>query len=365
MEIRLSPLRKGQQIIGARVTTRNIADRGREAENGRGVEDRYRNLVENGIDWVWEVNERNVYTYASASVRDILGYEPREVLGKSIFDLVPMVEVSRITKTLGAAISTRQPLKMVQMNNLRKDGRSVTLETAGVPIVNAAGRFSGYQGTHRDITGRVQTDRRFGDEVVKVEKTVEGIIEAMTLTVEVRDPYTAGHQKRVSQLGSAIVREMHNARARVPDLDKTVRMAGLLHDLGKIFIPTEILTKPGQLTQDELAAIKNHPKAGYDILKKIEFPWAIADVVLQHHERLDGSGYPSGLKGDDIRIEARIVGVADVVEAMVHPRSYRPALVLDDALREIAKRKGILYDQDAVEGCLAAFLDRGFKFQPE
>ena len=365
MEIHLSPLRKGQQIIGARVTTRNIADRGREAENGRGVEDRYRNLVENGIDWVWEVNERNVYTYVSASVRDILGYEPREVLGKSIFDLVPMVEVSRVTKTLGAAISTRQPLKMVQMNNLRKDGRSVTLETAGVPIVNAAGRFSGYQGTHRDITGRVQTDRRFGDEVVKVEKTVEGIIEAMTLTVEVRDPYTAGHQKRVSQLGSAIVREMHNARARVPDLDKTVRMAGLLHDLGKIFIPTEILTKPGQLTQDELAAIKNHPKAGYDILKKIEFPWAIADVVLQHHERLDGSGYPSGLKGDDIRIEARIVGVADVVEAMVHPRSYRPALVLDNALREIAKRKGILYDQDAVEGCLAAFLDRGFKFQPE
>jgi PAS domain S-box-containing protein/putative nucleotidyltransferase with HDIG domain len=365
IEIHLSPLKKGDQIIGACVITRSTPDLRMESEAEHANGDRFRNLAENSIDWVWEANEKGVYTDVSARVRDILGYEPREVLGKTIFDLVPMKEVSRVTKTFATAMSARQPLKLVQMNNLRKDGRLVTLETTAVPIVDGEGRFAGYQGIHRDITGREQTDQRFAEDLVKLERTVAGIIQALTLMVEVRDPYTAGHQKRVAQLGCAIVREMPNARARIPELDKVIRIAGLLHDLGKVFTPIEILTKPGQLTPDEFAAIKNHPKAGYEVLKNIEFPWPIADVALQHHERLNGSGYPSGLKYDDIRIEARIIGVADVVEAMVHPRSYRPALGLDNALREIAKSKGILYDTDVVEACLAAFLDRGFKFQPE
>lgn len=365
MEIHLSPLKKGDQIVGACVTTRSPTDQKMEsgAEHAKG--DRFRNLAENSIDWVWETNEKGVYTDVSARVRDILGYEPREVLGKTILDLVPMKEMSRVTKTFSAVMSARQPLKLLQMNNLRKDGRLVTLETTAVPIVDGQGRFSGYQGIHRDITGREQTDQRFAQDLVKLERTVDGIIQALTLMVEMRDPYTAGHQKRVAQLGSAIVKEMPNARAHIPELDKTIRVAGLLHDLGKVFIPIEILTKPGQLTPDEFATVKNHPKAGYEILKNIEFPWPIADVALQHHERLNGSGYPSGLKGDDIRIEARIIGVADVVEAMFYPRSYRPALGLDNALREIAKSKGILYDTDVVEACLSAFLDRGFKFQPE
>jgi PAS domain S-box-containing protein len=334
-----------------------------EPEHAKG--DRFRNLAENSIDWVWETNEKGVYTDVSARVRDILGYEPREVLGKTISDLVPMKDVSRVTKTFSAAMSARQPLKLVQMSNLRKDGRLVTLETTAVPIVDGQGRFSGYQGIHRDITGREQTDQRFAQDLVKLERTVDGILQALTLMVEMRDPHTAGHQKRVAQLGSAIVKEMPNARARIPELDKTIRMAGLLHDLGKVFIPIEILTKPDQLTPDEFATVKNHPRAGYEVLKNIEFPWPIADVALQHHERLDGSGYPSGLEGDDIRTEARIVAVADVVEAMVYPRSYRPALGLDNALREIAESKGTLYDTEVVEACLSAFLDRGFKFQTE
>jgi PAS domain S-box-containing protein len=366
MEIHLAPLKNGEQIIGACFMARSTTDQKSESEAEPSGGDRFRNIVENSVDWLWEVNEKGVYTYVNARVRDILGYEPREVLGKTIFDLVPMKDVSRVTKTFATTMSARQPLKLVQMNNLRKDGGLVVLETTAAPILDAEGRLSGYQGIHRDITGREQkTDQRFAEDMVKLEKTVGGIIQGMTLLVEVRDPYTAGHQKRVAQLGCAIVKEMSDARTRVADLDRTIRVAGLLHDLGKIFIPIEILTKPGQLTQDEFVAIKNHPKAGYDILKNIEFPWPIADVVLQHHERMNGSGYPSGLKGDDIRPEARIVAVADVVEAMVYPRSYRPALGLDNALREIAKSKGTLYDADVVEACLSAFLDRGFKFQPE
>jgi PAS domain S-box-containing protein len=365
MEIHLSPLKKGDQTIGACVITRSMPNQGMESEAEHAKGDRFRKLAENSIDWLWETNEKGVYTDVSASVRDILGYEPREVLGKTISDLVPMKEVSRVTKTFSTTMSARQPLKLVQLNNIRKDGRLVTLETTAVPIVDGQGRFSGYQGIHRDITGRDQADQRFAQDLVKLEKTVDGILQALTLMVEVRDPYTAGHQRRVAQLGSAIVKEMPNARARIPELDKTIRIAGLLHDLGKVFIPIEILTKPSQLTPDEFAAIKNHPKAGYEVLKNIEFPWPIADVALQHHERLNGSGYPSGLKYDDIRIEARIVAVADVVEAMVYPRSYRPALGLDNALREIAKSKGTLYDTDVAEACLSAFLDRGFKFQTE
>jgi len=365
VEIHLSPLKKGDQIIGACVTTRSPPDQRVKNEPEHAKGDRFRNLAENSIDWVWETNEKGVYTDVSARVRDILGYEPREVLGKTIFDLVPMKEVGRVTKIFSTAMSARQPLKLVQMSNLRKDGRLVTLETTAAPIVDGEGRFSGYQGIHRDITRREQTDQRFAEDLVKLERTVGGILQALTLMVEVRDPYTAGHQKRVAQLGSAIVKEMPNARARIPELDKTIRVAGLLHDLGKVFIPIEILTKPDQLTPDEFATVKNHPRAGYEVLKNIEFPWPIADVALQHHERLDGSGYPSGLKGDDIRTEARIVAVADVVEAMVYPRSYRPALGLDNALREIAKSKGTLYDTEVVEACLSAFLDRGFKFQTE
>jgi PAS domain S-box-containing protein len=364
-EIHMSPLKKNEQIIGACVTTRSTPDQRTDSKTEHASGHRFRNLAENSIDWIWEANEKGVYTDVSAGVRDILGYEPREVLGKTIFDLVPMNEVSRVTKTLSIAMSARQPLKLVQMNNLGKDGRLVTLETTAVPIVDGQGRFAGYQGIHRNISGREQTDQRFAGDLVKLERTVGGIIQALTMMVEVRDPYTAGHQRRVAQLGGAIVKDMPNARALIPELDKIIRIAGLLHDLGKVFIPIEILTKPGQLTPDEFATIKNHPKAGYEVLKNIEFPWPIADVALQHHERLNGSGYPSGLKGDDIRIEARIIGVADVVEAMVHPRSYRPALGLDNALREIAKSKGILYDKDVVEACLSAFLDRGFKFQPE
>lgn len=364
-EIHLAPLKRGNQIVGARITTRSLPDQRMKSGAEHAKADRFRNLAENSIDWVWETNEKGVYTDVSASVKDILGYEPREVLGRTISDLVPMKEVSRVTKALSTAMSARQPLKLVQMDNLRKDGRLVTLETTAVPIIDGQGRFSGYQGIHRDITGREQTDQRFAGDLVKLERTVEGIIQALTLMVEIRDPYTAGHQKRVAQLGSAIVKEMPNARALIPELDKIIRIAGLLHDLGKVFIPIEILTKPSQLTPDEFATVKNHPKRGYEVLKNIEFPWPIADVALQHHERLNGSGYPSGLKGDDIRIEARIVAVADVVEAMVYPRSYRPALGLDNALREIAKSKGTLYDTDVAEACLSAFLDRGFKFQTE
>jgi putative nucleotidyltransferase with HDIG domain len=162
----------------------------------------------------------------------------------------------------------------------------------------------------------------------------------------------------VTKLAYAISREMGLPNDQI----QRVRIAGLLHDLGKIFIPTEILSKPGQLSEVEFAIIKSHPQAGYEILKNIEFPWPIADIVIQHHERLNGSGYPAGLKDEEIVMEARILTVADVVEAMSSHRPYRPALGLDKALKEIVNNKGVFYDANVVEACMRVFSGGAFKF---
>ena len=191
----------------------------------------------------------------------------------------------------------------------------------------------------------------------KLQEALEGSIHAMASAVETRDPYTAGHQHRVAQLANAIAREMGLSEESI----KGVHMAGVIHDVGKISIPAEILSKPGSITEIEFALIKTHPQVGYDILKNIAFPWPLVEMVLQHHERVDGSGYPSGLAKDAILLEARILGVADVVEAMASHRPYRPALGIEKALAEIADKQGLLYDPEVVKACLRLFQKKGFQ----
>jgi putative nucleotidyltransferase with HDIG domain len=186
-----------------------------------------------------------------------------------------------------------------------------------------------------------------------------GIIQVLSVTTEKRDPYTAGHQKRVADLARAIGQEMGLAVERVEGL----RLAGTIHDIGKISIPAEILSKPTRLTKIEFNLIQVHPQVGYDILQNIDFSWPIAKMILQHHERMNGSGYPQGLKGENILLEARILAVSDVVEAMASYRPYRPALGIEAALEEIEKNKGVLYDPDVVSACLALFREKGFEFK--
>lgn len=188
---------------------------------------------------------------------------------------------------------------------------------------------------------------------------MEGTVNAMALTVECRDPYTAGHQRRTTVLACAIAKEMGLSKEAIDG----IQMAGIIHDIGKIAIPAEILSKPTRLTDIEFSLMKTHTKVGYDILKGIEFPWPVAQIVLQHHERMDGSGYPSGLSGQEILVEARILGVADTVEAMASHRPYRPALGIDKALAEISQNRDILYDPDVVDACLRLFKEKGFKLE--
>ncbi len=210
-----------------------------------------------------------------------------------------------------------------------------------------------------EVTERKRAEQELNDSYYKLKKAMEETINAFISAVEIRDPYTAGHQLRVATLSRAIASEMGFDTEKL----NAIRIAAILHDIGKIYIPNEILTKPDKLTETEYSVVKNHPLAGYDILKTIDFQMPVAQIVYQHHERLDGSGYPLGLSGNEIMMEARIVNVADVVDAMISQRPYRPSQGIDDALAEITNNAGIFYDPEVVKCCATLFNEKGFQFE--
>jgi HD-GYP domain-containing protein (c-di-GMP phosphodiesterase class II) len=210
----------------------------------------------------------------------------------------------------------------------------------------------------REVDHRRNVQRELQQSLDHLKKIIGGSVMAIAMTVEKRDPYTYGHQQRVAELAGAIGREIGLSADQVEGL----AIASAIHDIGKISLPAEILTKPSHLNSLEMSLIKAHSQAGYDILKSVEFPWPVAQIVLQHHERLNGTGYPQGLSGEGILKEARIVGVADVVETMSSHRPYRPSMGLDKALEEISAKKGILYDPDAVDACLTLIEEKHFEF---
>jgi putative nucleotidyltransferase with HDIG domain len=201
---------------------------------------------------------------------------------------------------------------------------------------------------------RARRDRE--ESTRRLQVAMETTIQALASTVELRDPYTAGHQQRVGKLAAAIARELGLSEHRSHGL----YLAGVVHDIGKIQVPAELLSRPGRLTEIEYGLVKTHVRAGYEILRSVDFPWPIANTVYQHHERLDGSGYPNGLKGDEILLEARILAVSDVVEATSSHRPYRPALGIEAALAEIESGRGRLYDPQAVDACLKLFKEKGY-----
>jgi len=237
------------------------------------------------------------------------------------------------------------------------DGRSYELLSA--PLPNPDGKVDKAIEVIRDITELKRAEEKLKQSYNKLKKTFWQIVRTLSTITKVKDPYTAGHQQRVTKLACAIATEMGLPDERI----EGIYIAGLLHDIGKIAIPAEILNKLTDLTEAESNLVKTHPEVGYDILKNIEFSEPIAQIVLQHHEMMDGSGYPQGLKGKEILLEARILAVADVVEAISSHRPYRPALGLDKALEEIAQNKGTLYDPKVVDTCLKLFTEKGFRFE--
>ena len=289
---------------------------------------------------------------------ELFGYSLKEIKGKNINSGIihPPDKIEE-----GKDIDNKALLKgYIDFETIRKkkDGTLFPVFMSGSPVI-VDGKPRGIIGMFVDITERKKIEEQLKESFKKLKKTMEDSIEAISLVTEARDAYTAGHQRRVSTLAVAIAEEMGFPQDRV----EGIKIAALIHDVGKINLPAEILSNPGKLSEIEFNLIKNHSQIGYDILKKIDFLWPVAEIVLQHHEKVNGSGYPRGLKGDEILLEAKIICVADVVEAMSSHRPYRPALGIDKALEEISQNRGILYDSEVVDICLKLFKEKGFKFE--
>jgi PAS domain S-box-containing protein len=304
--------------------------------------------------------------YFSPSVTRLLGYSVEEAMTGTVETRLTGASLEAVTDTLARTLALEQKAPgrisgegTLELEFKRKDGSIVWADTTVSFLRDPGGRPVEILGVLRDISERKKAEEGLHRSLEVLERTIEGTVQAIASTVETKDRYTAGHQRRVSQLACTIAREMGLSSDRM----RTIRTAGLLHDLGKISLPAEILSKPGDLTELEFAVIKTHPQAAYDILKNIESFGEIAEVVLQHHERMNGSGYPFGLHGEEILLETRILAVSDVIEAMSSHRPYRPALGLDKALEEIRQNSGTLYDPDVVSTSLRVFTEKGFKFE--
>ncbi|MFI5024699.1 MAG: PAS domain S-box protein, partial [Alphaproteobacteria bacterium] len=296
-------------------------------------EAKFRGLVEQSLVGIHIIDGTNVL-YTNPRGAEIFGYEVRELTGLSLKALVADEDWPAIERETRRLISGDVPVAKWEFRGRRKDGREVTVGAQG--MLTTTGGKQSIIGVLQDITEKKQAEEQIKRYIAELENALMSTVEmAMTLG-EMRDPYTVGHERRVAGIAAAIGAEL----GFDGDRQEGLRVAGYLHDIGKITIPTEILSKPGKLAAAEFALVKGHPQASYDIVKNVEFPWPVAQVALQHHERIDGSGYPQGLKGEAILFEARIMAVADVIEAMASHRPYRPGLGIDKALAEIERGRG-------------------------
>ena len=357
LEIRTVPVKvKGKTVVLG--IARDITEKKKAEEMLRASERKYRILAENIADILIQIDLQGNLLYISKSFETKTGYLQQEVQGKNIKDfLTPesyKIAMQRIKKWKEGA----KKLPPYEIQVIGKGGRIIPFEINTSPLIEED-KLKAVQVIARDITERKQAEKQLRESYERLERLLQGIISALVSIVEIRDPYTAGHQKRVAKLSLAIAKEMGLEEERI----NTLELAAIIHDIGKVDVPFEILSKPGRLNEAEFTIVKSHSLIGYSILKEIDFPWPIADIILQHHERLDGSGYPQGLKDDEILLEARILAVADVVEAMSSHRPYREAPGLDEALREISKNKGILYDPQVVDACIRLFTRKNFKFE--
>jgi len=322
------------------------------------AEELYRDLVERAGIAILIDDRKGTVKYANRRFAEIFGYSQDEIKKLSIRSVVHPDDLEKVMKYHSGRIKGKKVPSRYEFKGIRKDGSAIYLEVSAVPL-KEEGRIIGTRAYLWDITERKKAEREIQETMEKLRRNLNATINAIALTVEARDPFTSGHQRRVADLARAIATEMGLSK----DSIEAIRTAGVIHDLGKICVPADILSKPAKLNELEFSLIKAHPKVGYDILKEIDFPWPVAEIVYQHHERWNGSGYPRSLADDEILLEARILAVADVVEAMSSHRPYRPALGIKEALKEIEKNKGILYDPEAVNACLRLFSKKKFSFE--
>ncbi len=347
----------------------------------RDSERRYATTIRCIADCVIVTDTDMKITLMNPAAQSVTGWKQEEAVGKKLDEVCKLVEEKALIAVESPMVKAIQERVVMNLTApvllITKNGDKVPVEDSAAPMINEKGELTGAVMVFRDITWRKEAEEaikmafnsleaRVQEQTAELRtsfdmlgRAMEGTIQALATMVEARDRYTAGHQVRVADLACMIARQMGVTESRIP----IIRIAALIHDVGKVCVPTEILNKPAPLSPIEFEIVKQHPKAAYDVLSKIEFPWAIADIVLQHHERLDGSGYPSGLRGDQIHLEAQIIGVADVVEAMSSHRPYRAAVGTEQGLEEISKGKGTRFNPAIVDACVHVFHQGEFRFK--
>ncbi len=328
----------------------------------------YQLVVGNVADLILviDLNNPDFFAYISPSVTELLGYSINEALSSRVNDIFTAASFSVSQRALtdeiahlhnGSPKTARS--RILELELLHKNGSVIPVEVKFTYLHGLDGKLAEVLAVARDISERKTAEQEVKRGTDRLLKAMEDTMQALARVVEMRDPYTAGHQKRVTELACAIAVNMGLSHDSITGL----RLAGLIHDIGKIHVPAEILTTPNALSEAEYAIIRTHPELGYEILKPIDLPWPVAEIVHQHHERIDGSGYPQMLKNGNLLLESKILAVADVVEAIASHRPYRPALGIDYALDEISKNSHRLYDSQVVDCCLVLFREQAFAFQ--
>ena len=341
-----------RKMIG---TISDITERKQAELNLRVAEEQFRGLVEQSIAGTYFIQD-DKFIYVNPRFAEIFGYSSaEELIGRDPSLVVAEQDRGTVAGRLRQRINGDIARTSYQFTGLCKDGSTITIGGHGSPATHR-GRPA-VIGMIQDISEKVRAEEQIQRHVAQLEKALMSTVNVATTLSEMRDPYTAGHERRVADIAVAISAELGFDAQR----QEGVRIAGLLHDVGKISIPSEILSKPGKLTSIEFELVKTHTQAGYDVLRGVEFPWPVAEVALQHHERINGSGYPQGLKGEAILLEARILAVADVIEAMSTHRPYRPGLGIDKSLAEIERGRGTLYDADVADACLRLFREQRYE----
>jgi len=337
------------------ITERRQAEKALQQE-----EQRARQIIATARDAFVSMDADGIITDWNPRAEEIFGWSRSEALGQKPTELfVPEEYHEAHIKGFAHYLATGEgPMinQHIEITALHRDGHTLPVELSIVPV--RSDDSVSFNAFIRDISARQRAQKALEKSRGQLKAGLIGTIVAVSRAVEARDPYTAGHQQRVARLARCIAQEMELDAEQIEGL----RMGATIHDIGKIHLPAEILSKPSKLTEMEFELVKTHSQVGYDILKDIKFPWPVADIAYQHHERIDGTGYPQGLKGDEICLEARIVAVADVVEAMSSHRPYRPALGIDAALKEIESHRGQWFEPAAVDACLKLFREKKFSF---
>ncbi|HUX23212.1 MAG TPA: HD domain-containing phosphohydrolase [Burkholderiales bacterium] len=329
------------------------AARQQAEENLRAAAEQFRGLVEQSVAGVYIVQDGKL-AYVNSRAAEIIDQGGVEVLiGTDPLQWVAEPDRDRVAESLRQLLDGEAHSVALDFGILRGDGVAIQVGAHATRATHQ-GRPA-VIGLLQDISEKKRAEEQIQRYLKQLQTAFMSTVEVATTLSEMRDPYTAGHERRVGKIAAVIGAELGLDEQRIEGL----RVAGFLHDIGKITIPAEILSKPGKLTSLEYQLIQGHPQSGYDVLKDVEFPWPVAEVALQHHERMDGSGYPQRLKGEAILLEARIMAVADVMEAMSSHRPYRPGLGIDKALAEIERGRGSAYDPAVADACLRLFRERG------